>query len=90
MDRLEPKDLSDDTATEQFMTCFYKHLFRGESASESLHKARKWMRNNGFDKVSQWAPFMIMGDNVTFDFGNWPGCLAHLKSHDFDKISVAE
>ncbi|XP_066016606.1 tetratricopeptide repeat protein 28-like [Pocillopora verrucosa] len=62
----------DDIATEQFMTCFYKHLFRGESASESLHKARKWMRNNGFDKVSQWAPFMIMGDNVTFDFGNWP------------------
>ena len=62
----------DDTATEQFMTCFYKYLFRGESASESLHKARKWMRNNGFDKVSQWAPFMIMGDNVTFDFGNWP------------------
>ena len=62
----------DDTATEQFMTCFYKHLFRGESASESLHKARKWMRNNGFDKVSQWPPFMIMGDNVTFDFGNWP------------------
>ena len=36
----------DDTATEQFMTCFYKHLFRGESASESLHKARKWIRNN--------------------------------------------
>ncbi|XP_066016089.1 tetratricopeptide repeat protein 28-like [Pocillopora verrucosa] len=62
----------DDTATEQFMTCFYKHLYRGESASESLHKARKWMRNNDFDKVSQWAPFMIMGDNVTFDFGSWP------------------
>ena len=62
----------DDEATEKFMTCFYKHLFRGESASESLHKARKWMRNNGFDKVSQWATFMIMGDNVTFDFGNWP------------------
>ncbi|XP_027049083.1 tetratricopeptide repeat protein 28-like, partial [Pocillopora damicornis] len=62
----------DDRATEKFMTCFYRHLFRGESASESLHKARKWMRNNGFDKVSQWAPFMIMGDNVTFEFGNWP------------------
>ena len=61
-----------DKATEQFMTCFYRHLFRGESASESLHRARKWMRNNGFDKISQWAPFMIMGDNVTFDFGNWP------------------
>ena len=35
-----------DTATEQFIACFYKHLFRGESASESLHKARKWIRNN--------------------------------------------
>ena len=62
----------DDTATEQFMNCFYRHLFRGESVSESLHKARKWMRNNGFDKVSKWAPFMIIGDNVKFDFGNWP------------------
>ena len=62
----------DDTATEQFMTCFYKHLFRSESASESLHKTRKWMRNNGFEKISQWAPFMIIGDDVTFDFGNWP------------------
>ncbi|PFX22680.1 Tetratricopeptide repeat protein 28 [Stylophora pistillata] len=62
----------DDTATEQFMTCFYKHLFCGESASESLHMARNWMRNNGYDKVSQWAPFMLIGDDVTFDFANWP------------------
>ncbi|PFX20929.1 Tetratricopeptide repeat protein 28, partial [Stylophora pistillata] len=62
----------DHIATEQFMACFYKHLFRGESASESLHMARNWMRHNGFDKVSQWAPFMLMGDNVTFDFENWP------------------
>ncbi|PFX16949.1 Tetratricopeptide repeat protein 28 [Stylophora pistillata] len=61
-----------DTATEQFMTCFYKYLYRGESASESLRKARNWMRQNGFDKVSQWAPFMLLGDNVTFDFANWP------------------
>ena len=60
-----------DEATEQFMTCFYKHLFRGESASESLHEARRWMRNNGFDKVSDWAPFMLIGDNVTFDFRSW-------------------
>nr|XP_058947593.1 tetratricopeptide repeat protein 28-like [Pocillopora verrucosa] len=62
----------DDTATEKFMTCFYEHLFRGESASESLHKARKWMRNNGFVEVSKWASFMLIGDNVTFDFANWP------------------
>ncbi|CAH3034462.1 unnamed protein product, partial [Pocillopora meandrina] len=62
----------DDTATEKFMTCFYEHLFRGESASESLHEARKWMRNNGFVEVSKWASFMLIGDNVTFDLANWP------------------
>ncbi|XP_078351559.1 tetratricopeptide repeat protein 28-like [Oculina patagonica] len=59
----------DDLATEQFMRRFYVHLVRGESASESLHEAMKWMRGNGFTKVSEWAPFMLIGDNVTFDFG---------------------
>ena len=63
----------EDTATEQFMRCFYQNLFRGKSASESLHEARKWLRKNGFEKVSQWAPFMLIGDNVTFDFENWSG-----------------
>ena len=58
-----------DTATEQLMCHFYEHLFRGESASESLHQAMKWMRGNGFDRVCEWAPFMLIGDNVTFDFG---------------------
>ena len=56
----------EDTATEQLMSRFYEHLVCGESASESLHQAMKWMRNNGFIKVSQWAPFMLIGDNVTF------------------------
>ncbi len=59
----------DDLATEQFMRRFYKHLVRGDSASESLHEAMKWMRGNGFTKVSEWAPFMLIGDNVTFKFG---------------------
>ena len=58
----------EDTATEQLMTRFYEHLVGGESASESLHEAMKWMRSNGFTKVSEWAPFMLIGDNVTFDF----------------------
>ena len=58
----------EDIATKQFMNCFYEHLVRGESASESLHEAMKWMRDNGFTKVSEWAPFMLIGDNVTFDF----------------------
>ena len=60
----------EDKATEQFMSRFYEHLYRGVSASESLHQAMKWMRDNGFAEVSQWAPFMLIGDNVTFDFGN--------------------
>ena len=57
-----------DEATKHFMTCFYKHLVRGESASESLHQAMKWMRENGFSDVEQWAPFMLIGDSVTLDF----------------------
>jgi len=58
-----------DEATEKFMSRFYEHLVRGESASESLHEAIKWMRGNGYSDVGQWAPFMLIGDNVTFDFG---------------------
>ena len=57
-----------DEATKQFMSCFYKHLIHGESASESLHQAMKWMRENKFSDVEQWAPFMLVGDNVTLDF----------------------
>ena len=59
----------DDKATEQFMSRFYEHLVGGESASESLHEAMKWMRSNGWSKVRQWAPFMLIGDNVSFEFG---------------------
>ena len=58
----------EDSATEQFMNHFYEHLVGGESASESLHQAMKWMRSNGYSDVRQWAPFMLIGDNVTFDF----------------------
>ena len=59
----------EDLATKQFMSRFYEHLVRGESASESLHQTMKWMRDNGFAEVRQWAPFMLIGDNVTFDLG---------------------
>ena len=58
-----------ESATEQLMCCFYEHLVRGESASESLHQTMKWMRDNGFAKVYEWAPFMLIGDDVTFGFG---------------------
>ncbi|XP_066015313.1 tetratricopeptide repeat protein 28-like [Pocillopora verrucosa] len=58
----------EDKATAKLMKQFYKHLVRGESASESLHQAVQWLRSNRFSKPSQWAPFVLMGDNVTFDF----------------------
>ena len=57
----------DDEATEHFMTHFYENLVHGESASESLQQAMKWMRENGFSEISQWAPFMLIGDNVKLD-----------------------
>ena len=57
-----------DKATEQLMTHFYDHLVAGESAGKSLHEAMKWMRSKGYD-VSQWAPFILIGDDVTIDFG---------------------
>ena len=59
----------EDSSTEQFMSRFYEHLIRGESASESLHQAMTWMRSNGYSDVRDWAPFMLIGDDVTFVFG---------------------
>ena len=58
-----------DKATEQLMSHFYKHLVRGESASESLHQAMEWMRSNGYPDIGDWAAFLLIGDNVKFDFG---------------------
>ncbi|XP_022807186.1 tetratricopeptide repeat protein 28-like [Stylophora pistillata] len=58
----------EDEATEQFMRHFYRHLVDGFSASECLHQAMKRLRKIGYTKVSQWAPFMLIGDNVTFNF----------------------
>ena len=58
-----------DKATERLMSRFYRHLVRGESASESLHQAMKWMRSNSYGDLGNWAPFMLIGDNVKFDFG---------------------
>jgi len=58
----------DDSETEQLMSRFYEHLVRGVSVSECLHEAMKWMRETGFSKVQEWAPFMLIGDNVSFAF----------------------
>ena len=52
------------------MRRFYTKLMRGKSASESLRQAMKWMRDHRFSDVSQWAPFLLIGDDVTFVFEN--------------------
>ena len=52
------------------MKQFYERLVLGESASESLCNTMKWMRGSTwYSKVSQWAPFVLIGDDVTFNFG---------------------
>ena len=59
----------DDATTLQFMERFYQHLVKGESASKSLNEAMKWMRESeDFNDVKLWAPFILIGDDVTFDF----------------------
>ena len=58
-----------DLETEQLMSRFYQHLVEGENVSESLHQAMKWMRRTSFSKVSEWAPFTLIGDDVRFEFG---------------------
>ena len=57
-----------DSATKKLMSRFYEHLIEGESASESLHQAMKWMRKNGLNQISEWASFTLIGDDVRLEF----------------------
>ena len=58
-----------DGATLEFMKHFYEHLVEGKSASKSLHQAMKWMRESDeFNAVQYWAPFVLIGDDVTLNF----------------------
>jgi len=59
----------DDEATLDFMKSFYQHLVKGKSAGESLNQAMKCMRESDkFSAVKYWAPFVLIGDDVTLDF----------------------
>lgn len=61
----------DDKATGEFMGHFYKHLVEGNSASKSLNQAMKCMReSDNFSDVKYWAPFVLIGDDVTLNFGH--------------------
>ena len=59
----------DDEATLEFMKSFYLHLVKGKSTSEALNQAMKCMRESDeFSAVKYWAPFVLIGDDVTLKF----------------------
>ena len=59
-----------DEDTLEFMRHFYRHLVAGQSASKSLHHAMGCMREiQEFNAVKYWAPFVLIGDDVTINFG---------------------
>ena len=58
----------DDRATKEFMIRFYGHLKRDKlSASEGLHQTMKWMRDSKRYRIEDWAPFVLIGDDITLD-----------------------
>ena len=58
----------DDEATLEFMKSFYHNLVKGRSASESLNRAMKCLRESEkFGDLRYWAPFTLIGDDVTLD-----------------------
>ena len=59
----------DDEATLEFMRHFYGHLVAGQSASKALHQAMKCLRESEqYKAVKHWAPFVLIGDDVTLNF----------------------
>ena len=59
----------DDKATLEFMKKFYQYLKEGKSASKALNQAINYMRKSKeFSAVTHWAPFVLIGDDVTFEF----------------------
>lgn len=60
----------EDEATMEFMKIFYQQMRNGSSASVSLNQAMKCLRESSeFNEVKFWAPFVLIGDDVTLDFG---------------------
>ena len=58
----------DDEATLEFMKSFYHNLVKGRSASDSLNRAMKCLRESEkFGDLKYWAPFTLVGDDVTLD-----------------------
>ena len=58
----------DDGATLEFMRAFYLHMVQGKRASEALNSATNYMRESTeFSATCHWAPFVLLGDDVTLD-----------------------
>ena len=61
----------DDEATLEFMKNFYHNLVEGRSASESVNHAMKFLEESEkFSDVKYWAPFTLIGDDVTLSTNN--------------------
>ena len=59
----------DDEATMEFMKHFYGELVKAKKASEALHGAMNCIRESQqFREVNYWAPFVLIGDDVTLEF----------------------
>ena len=59
----------DDEATMEFMKHFYGELVKAKKASEALYGAMKCIRESQhFREVKYWAPFVLIGDDVTLEF----------------------
>ena len=59
----------DGEGTLEFMSFFYDALAKGKKASEALQQAMKCMRESEmFKEVQYWAPFVLIGDDVSLDF----------------------
>ena len=59
----------DDEATMEFMKSFYQDLRGGENTSTALQRAMKCLRDSdNFPAPKYWAPFVLIGDDVTIGF----------------------
>ncbi|XP_031575407.1 tetratricopeptide repeat protein 28-like [Actinia tenebrosa] len=59
----------DDKATLMFMKKFYEYLKDGKSASTSINLTMNDMRKTPqYSEPKYWAPFFLMGDDVTIKF----------------------
>lgn len=61
----------DDEATFMFMRSFYRGLVNGKRTSVALHGAMKSLQvSKEYCHVRDWAPFVLIGDDVMFEFGD--------------------